>query len=880
MIISAGGFTGAMLASLPLAAYLAAVWVLRIRGEGWRSAALGAAVCWGVYLSLTTETLSIRRFITRPALAGAWLGFTLVISAYGWAFLRSASRHSEPQRGDSRKAKEEPVDKMEWLLLSGIGLVVTLVSITAILSAPNTWDAMAYHMSRVALWMTNRDVNLYPTFYSAQLFLSPWAEYAILHLDILYGGDRLANFVELVSMIGTVVGVSLIAQQLGAGRRGQLLAAVAVAGLPEGVLEASGAMNTYVGAFWIVVAVYYFLRWNTRQSWSLALAMGSAVGLAILTKGTAYVFLPFVLLACWWIGPAAVRRQLLARLPVFLFVVLALNGPLYIRNYKLSGSFLGFTSPLGDDPERQYANSHFSGSIAAANVVKNLSLHLATPISALNDQLSRGVLWTLHKMNIDPNDKASTYRGGFHLNGFSSHEARAGNPLQLALIALASLLLFNSRIGDQALRLYMIGLAGSFVLFCALIRWQPWNSRYHLPLFALGLAVVGVVLENNLPRLALFAVAWALLISALPFAIFNSLRPLAPWPRASILRQSWVESYFADSHDHWEDSYVAAAKLLQSSRCRSIGVDASLEDFDYPLFALLGAGHNEREVRYAGVRNLTSVYSRPGNIPPCVVICLRCAHAPAKWAEYKKVGGRVSVFDELAVFSSDGNLFNDQEVTLPEASDVKEMLEQLDQYRESPRVSNLEMMEARVDRAVRDWPEKRADLKARLNALYTGGLTLWRVRDSVDPLRRRGEPIDPSKIDVTQLLAASEIFTNWDDTIQGKMDDLNGLVDQLYLSWETTLTASSHADDNHSSACRVAVRTDINRATGSFEAPKVREEYSIDISKCACLGERSSRGTLVARKTLGTYDSEAENFTKCTTSSVAGSSQPWGPLRN
>jgi len=220
---------------------------------------------------------------------------------------------------------------MEWFLLSGIGLLLALVGITAIVSAPNNWDAMAYHMSRVVQWMTNRDVSLYPAFYSVQLWMSPWAEYAMLHLDVLYGGDRLVNLVELLSMIGTITGVSLIAQQLGASVRGQLLAAVAIAALPEGVLEASGAMNTYVGGFWIVVAVYYLLKWNKQQSWNIAFAMGAAVGLAILSKGTSYVFLSCMLLACWWMGSALARTRLLARLPLFLVIVLALNGPLYVR---------------------------------------------------------------------------------------------------------------------------------------------------------------------------------------------------------------------------------------------------------------------------------------------------------------------------------------------------------------------------------------------------------------------------------------------------------------------------------------------------------------------------------------------------------------------
>jgi hypothetical protein len=807
MTLAVGVLTGGMLASLPLAAYLAIVWVLRLRGEGWRSAALGAAVCWGVFLALITEILSVPRMITRPTLAVAWLSLTLVTIAYVRVLHKSRRIETETtETEDRRQSTTSSMDKMEWLLLSGIGLLVVLVGITAIVSAPNNWDAMAYHMSRVAQWMTNRDVGLYPAFYSVQLWMSPWAEYAILHLDLLYGGDRLVNLVELLSMIGTITGVSLIAQQLGASVRGQLFAAVAIAALPEGVLEASGAMNTYVGGFWIVVAVYYLLRWNKQQNWGIAFALGSAVGLAILSKGTSYVFLSCMLLACWWMGSGLARKRLLARLPVFLVIVLALNGPLYVRNYRLSGSPLGFPSAFGDDAQRQVRNSRVSPAVAFSGVVKNLALHMATPIGAVNERTQRAIVWTLQELRIDPSDPASTYRGGFHLNGFSSNEARAGNPLQLALIGLTCLLLCSRRIGNRNLRLYMLGLAGSFVLFCTLIRWQPWNSRYHLPLFALGMGIVGVVLERSWNRFALSGLACLLLISALPFAFFNSLRPLAPWPRASIFQQSRLDSYFADSHEWWRNSYVSTAKFVESSNCKSIGVDSSLEDFDYPLYALLDVGHGDREVRYAGVSNLTAAYARPDAQPPCAVICLRCANAPAKWAEYKDVGGRASVFGEVAVFSKNGDLPNNQTVILPQPAQYDAILEQLDHYRDSPRAVDFATTEAKVDRASRDWPEKKTDLRARMNFLYTGGLSLWRVRDSVDPMRKKGEPIDDSKIDPLQLKAASEVFQDWDQTIQSKVDGLNGLIDQLYSSSESQTKAVQSATGSGSADFKLPSR--------------------------------------------------------------------------
>jgi hypothetical protein len=771
-----------MLVFLPFAAYLAIFWALRLRGEGWRSSALGAAVCWGTFLALITEILSVPRWITRPGLSLAWFGFVLVSFGYGWTLHRSASSRGEFKGTDERESNAKPLAKIDWLLLSGMGLIVGLVGITAILSAPNTWDAMAYHMSRVVQWMTNRDVNLYPTFYSAQLFLSPWAEYAILHLDVLFGGDRLVNLVEFASMAGTLVGVSVIAERLGASKRGQLLAALACATLPEGVLEASGAMNTYVGAFWIVVTVYYLLRWNERQSLNMGLAIGAAMGLAILTKGTAYLFLPCVILACWWMGPNAARKKLLAYAPVILLVVLVLNGPLYVRNYRLSGSPLGFSSPLGNDPERQYANAHVSPAVTFSSMVKNLSLHVSTPSDAVNGRIHSAILGTFQVLGIDPDDKASTYRGGFHLNRISTHEARASNPFQLALICIAGLLILGRKFGNRNLRFYFFSLVTSFALFCALIRWQPWNSRYHLPLFALGLALVGVVIERAWPRWAVTCVAFLLLVSAVPFALLNSLRPLVPLMSTSILRESRVDSYFADSHQFWIDSYTSTSQFVSAGTCDRVGMDTSLEDFDYPLFELLGAGHRNRKVRYTNVRNLTASFVRPESGPPCVVICLRCANAPAKWAEYQAVGGRVSVFGEVAVFGPDGNMANTEMLHLPGPLQAAAMLEELDRYREAPRSVDLSALDAKVRRASHEWPEKRTDLRARMNALYTGSLSLWRVRDSVDPIRKKGEPLDDSKIDPLQLMAAWEVTTDWDHTIDNKVQQLDGLVEQLNAS--------------------------------------------------------------------------------------------------
>jgi hypothetical protein len=175
---------------------------------------------------------------------------------------------------------------------------------------------MSSHLPRVVLWATNRSVQIYPTADYSQVLMTPWAEFAMLHLYLLWGGDRLVNLVEFASLVGTTVTVSSIATTFGASRFIQIITAIISATIPEGVLEASGAMNTYVGTFWMTTAAYFVLRWNAQPSWLDLFGFSGAANLAALTTGTASVFLPFVLLRCWWIGTPAARRLLVMRLVV------------------------------------------------------------------------------------------------------------------------------------------------------------------------------------------------------------------------------------------------------------------------------------------------------------------------------------------------------------------------------------------------------------------------------------------------------------------------------------------------------------------------------------------------------------------------------------
>src|SRR5439155_14043743 len=79
-------------------------------------------------------------------------------------------------------------------------------------------------------------------------------------------------------------------QQLGAGPRAQALSALFCATIPMGILQATSTQNDYVLAFWLVCLAFTLLAALAEPANPLYLiGVGASLGLALLTKGTAYV---------------------------------------------------------------------------------------------------------------------------------------------------------------------------------------------------------------------------------------------------------------------------------------------------------------------------------------------------------------------------------------------------------------------------------------------------------------------------------------------------------------------------------------------------------------------------------------------------------------
>jgi hypothetical protein len=422
---------------------------------------------------------------------------------------------------------------------------------------------------------------------------------------------------------------------------------VLVATIPQGILQASGAKSDWVLSLWLLALVQYLLEFRRRPSTTLAAAAAAAVGLACLTKGTAYLFVPAVAIPLFVTWPGDVFRAFLRRLPVAAVVVIALLGGHTLRTYLL------FDTPLGPSEEDRVTARAAAPGAVLSTVIRNAALHLGTPSDRVNDAMTIGLERVIRALGGDPNDPRTTWEDTrFRVPAFSRQEDTAGNPVHLALIvvALVGFAFARCRRRHPEAAACAVGLLLAFLAFCAGLRWQPWHTRLHLPLFILWAAPVGVLLGRSWPRLAVWSVGSLLVCLAIPFVLGNASRPLA-WPgERSILGRTRTEMYFAERPD-LEAPFLAAAGAARQTGCRRIGLPppaSGRDDFDYPLIVLLRAGRPDVRVVPIDVGNVSSpsfptiissanrFVTRAATAAPaighadhvCAVVCLTCVWDP------------------------------------------------------------------------------------------------------------------------------------------------------------------------------------------------------------------------------------------------------------
>lgn len=579
-----------MFIALPLTSFTLIMLSLVARGSDYRQAFLGAAVCFSLLLAVATELLSLFTAITFPALAVFWGGVALIALLY----LLSKRACLKIQK---------PLLENLWML-AGIVAVIATTLLIALVAPPNNWDSMTYHMARVVHWIQNGSVAHYPTHITRQLYSAPWAEYAIMHLQILSGGDRFANLVQWFAMCGSIVGTSLIAREFGASSRVQVLTALLTATIPMGILQASSTQNDLVVSFWLVCFVYFGMLLIRSPGQATALVCGGSLGLAMLTKGSAYIFaFPFLL---WLLGSGLkVHRNRFVK-PIIIAGVIAisLNAGHYWRNYSLWGN------PLATDGEK-LTNDRVTIQATVSNLTRNIASHTWTPIPPINYLQFRGVTFVHETLGMELSDPATSLNEMiFSPARTSLDEDYAGNGLHLLLILISvGALIVRRKSLPRALTPYTLSLAVGLLLYCMLLKWQPWGTRLQLPMFVLASPLIALALPFGNRSWTASTLAAIMLLCSTPWLFGNQTRPL--WGHRSILSTDRESLYIAKRSQLLPYYFQAAEYFSRPGSCAAIGlVSSNNNTYEYPLWALLNNRRKEMpRIEHTNVNNVS------GSIP-------------------------------------------------------------------------------------------------------------------------------------------------------------------------------------------------------------------------------------------------------------------------
>ena len=587
-----------------------------------RIAFIKTSVFIGVFIVVFTEVFSAFHVLTSIWLVGLWMALAFSSSVF---FIRTFNKQrflSIIFRLQRIRVSFNHQNLYNKTSICTAGILLFICLLTALLAAPNNSDSLCYHLPRVAHWIQNRSVVHYPTHDLRQISFPPGAAYIQAHLNLLNHGDSAANCVQWWAFLGSVIGLSLMTKSM-VGSHAQAAVSLVCASIPMAIMQSTTTQNDLIVTFWLICFVYFIFHSNTYTTEDLIwMAMG--LGLAIVTKPTAYIFgFPFlVMLGYKFYAERCTTKSLLSKMAapaykllIILVLAVSLSLPAYARNVHVFGTFLGT-----DTGTRIKTISPVT---VISNILRNIGLNLPSygywkAVEAIHHGL----------FGIKMNEPSSTYEGNSFQYKYRwfyllPDEDVVGSPTHLILFVVAVVLLFRrgnyNREGEPTdLRWLVICLLTGFVLYSSLLKWQIWGNRLLLPIIFIGSIVSGQMLTQLdakgfrlVPRIVIFGLA--------AIGIFYSLTPIRhpfiPIPKSystysqsnSVFSLTRQENYFSGTYKDLNKPIKTICDRIQRDKIKVVGLEFDHQIPEYLLWASLLNRNYFVKIMHIDVNNRSNV---------------------------------------------------------------------------------------------------------------------------------------------------------------------------------------------------------------------------------------------------------------------------------
>ena len=571
---------------------------------------INAASIWMLYCFLTTEVLSAFKAISYLSLWMCWL--VLDAGLLLGCFL-------------NKKIKIKHLFKKEKKYTLGI-LALGMIGL-AIKTIPYNWDSMTYHLPRIFHWLQNGTVEHYATNIGRQAASPVLGAFVNLHVYAMSGGnDIFVNLLQSISFLSSGILVYAIAERIGCSRKYCYIASMLFYSMPIAFAESFTTQVDNFACFWMLCFSYLLLGFIDTQE-EIVLSPKTTFRIAVLSLDVAFGYLTKpsigfgILIMLFWLFITVVkRRNRVVPLVVYFFlagiIIICMVMPESIRNLStyqaLASQETGQRQLIGSGHERYIA----------VNFVKNFTYNMPTVwIYNSTDLVWKYVMRFSRFLGVDIDNPAISEDGReFQVRDPQNYDnSSAVNPILIWLLVICVILFifYNCRkkwVGTK--NQYFIVAGISFCVFCAVLRWEPFVSRYMISYFAVLCPALAGQLELFFSNCKIWKdKVESNFIAILCFLCCTEIIGMIYYHGEIALEQTEDNGYFVTRKEIAE-SYVQLAEMLNQENYQNIGLLTGGDSYEYPLTVML---KNYVRIEHVNVENETGKYEDSNFIPDVLV---------------------------------------------------------------------------------------------------------------------------------------------------------------------------------------------------------------------------------------------------------------------
>lgn len=585
-----------------------------------------ASTVWTLLLFLITEVYSVFHLIGFLPLVLTWYGLAAVL------LLMLLLRRKQTKQGKKSRGKAAgprvPEEKPDLRVLF-IGAVSLFVLVMAMTTVPYNWDSMTYHLPRIMHWAQNGSVAHYSTNVLRQISSPVLAEFVNLHVYLLTGGrDILFHLLQGLSFLTCAACVYGIAGKLKCTLSFRFLATLLYMSMPIAFAEALTTQVDNFATVWLLYFVYLLLDFTDLEKKLVAdkttvvrvCLLGLFVSFGYLTKPS--VCIAMAIMVLWLLAVCMTRKDSVKILVKLIACVLpAILLPLLpelMRNLKT------FSAIASQGTGQRQLVGTLNPLYLFVNFLKNFVYNL--PNVYLNDsgyfltRLVKKVAGILG-VELDAPSIAEDGREFFlHTAPDYAHDT-AINPVIVILMLVCIVLwirkLKKKELGKtlkKSLMSYSFVAVVCFLVFCVLLRWEPFVTRYMVSYLALLCPMIAVQLQKHTA-----GGERTVMLGIISFVCIMEIGSMALYHRNMCTRFGAGERPYGYFTNRIQD-YPAYSQICQyviDKGFSNIGLYMGEDNYEYPLWYSLR--DTVRRMEHVYVTNESAVYDDPSFLPEGII---------------------------------------------------------------------------------------------------------------------------------------------------------------------------------------------------------------------------------------------------------------------